>query len=170
MKFPALIVLFIFLGTEFYLFSLVSSQIGGGWTVLLVFVSAFLGVQVIRRLGFSVLSDMQADLAAGKQPVLSLMGNLLIFVGGVLLVMPGFFTDFIGIILLTKPGRRIFSGIAIALALPAVLSTFSSSRVYAQRFSTRQTARTRNDQDESNLNQKQGPVIIETDYRVEDDR
>lgn len=170
MKFPALIVLFIFLGTEFYLFSLVSGQIGGGWTVLLVFISAFLGVQVIRRLGFSVLTDMQADLAAGKQPVLSLMGNLLIFVGGVLLVVPGFFTDFIGIILLTKPGRRIFSGIAIALALPTLLNTFSSSRVYAQSFGTRQTAKPHNDQDEPNSNLKKGPVIIETDYRVEDDR
>ena len=170
MKFPALIVLFIFLGTEFYLFSLVSGQIGGGWTVLLVFISAFLGVQVIRRLGFSVLTDMQADLAAGKQPVLSLMGNLLIFVGGILLVVPGFFTDSIGVILLTKPGRRIFSGIAIALALPTLLNTFSSSRVYAQSFGTRQTAKPHNDQNEPNSNQKKGPVIIETDYRVEDDR
>jgi len=130
---------------------------------MLVFASMFIGVNIIRRQGFSVFTDMQRDLAAGKQPVIGLMGSLLIFLGGFLLIIPGFFTDIMGFILLTRLGRRVFSGIAIGLALPALFNAAASRTGYQPNFSDQETRNAANDT-------RDNTVIIDGDYRIDDER
>ena len=58
------------------------------------------GAWVARLQGFLVLSKIQENLNRGILPNNELMDGFLIFAGGVLLLTPGFITDFLGLLLL----------------------------------------------------------------------
>ena len=75
-----------------------------------VFVTAIFGIALLKRQGLSVLSRIQADLAKGRAPVTSIADSISMVVGGALMLIPGYVTDGIGL-LLFLPGIRTFSGV-----------------------------------------------------------
>ena len=91
-------------------FIYIGSEIGGLLTLLGVFVTAILGIALLKRQGLSVLSQMQADLAKGRAPVTSITNSISMVVGGALMLIPGYVTDAIGL-LLFLPGIRTLAGI-----------------------------------------------------------
>ena len=95
---------------EMSAFIYIGSEIGGLLTLLGVFVTAILGIALLKRQGLSVLSQMQADLAKGRAPVTSITDNISMVVGGTLMLIPGYVTDAIGL-LLFLPGIRTLTGI-----------------------------------------------------------
>lgn len=78
----------------------VAHNIGGLNTVALLLVFSFAGAWLARREGFSVLRRIQDQLERQYVPTDELIEAGLVFAGGVLLVVPGFVTDALGLLLL----------------------------------------------------------------------
>ena len=85
----------------------VGSAIGALNTVALVFLGAFIGIQVIRQQGFSTMMKAQQKMAAGELPAGEMIEAFMIAIGGLLMVVPGFVTDFMGVMLLIPPVRKL---------------------------------------------------------------
>ena len=71
-----------------------------------VLLSAILGSALAKQEGLRVLREYQATVASGQVPREGVLGPLLIWVGGVLLVLPGVLTDVAGLLLLVPFTRR----------------------------------------------------------------
>ena len=92
---------------EIILFIEVGSRIGTMETIILIFTTAFLGVYLIKNGKFSYFTEIQNSLQQGIMPELAIFSGMFFFLAGFLLVIPGFFTDLIGVLLLFKPFRHI---------------------------------------------------------------
>ena len=95
---------------EMSAFIYIGSAIGDLLTLLGVFVTAIFGIALLKRQGLSVLSRVQADLAKGRAPVTSIADSISMVVGGASMLIPGYVTDGIGL-LLFLPGIRTFAGV-----------------------------------------------------------
>lgn len=91
---------------EIYLLIKVGGWIGALPTVFLVVFSAVLGVLLLRQQGFAALQRVQTALANGQIPAMELLEGMLLTLGGVLLLIPGFFTDCLGLLFLIPLARR----------------------------------------------------------------
>lgn len=91
---------------EVYFLIQVGSIIGAGWTILLVVLTAVIGVNLLREQGISTLMRANQAMAAGQVPAMEMMEGLFLAVGGALLITPGFFTDFAGFVCLLPVTRR----------------------------------------------------------------
>lgn len=74
----------------------VGEIIGAWYTVGLVLLSAFIGVNMLRYQGLSTLSRAQMRMNSGEIPANEMIEGIILAVGGALLVTPGFVTDFFG--------------------------------------------------------------------------
>ncbi|HWH11893.1 MAG TPA: FxsA family protein [Solirubrobacteraceae bacterium] len=92
---------------EIYVIVRVGEEIGLVATVVLLVASSMIGVRLVRAQGRAVLRNFQAAIAAGRPPAREALDGALVFVGGALLIAPGFITDVIGAILLIPPTRSI---------------------------------------------------------------
>jgi len=86
-------------------FVLVGSQIGVLATIGLVLLSAIVGSMLMRVQGLGLLTKLQRELEAGKDPGRELAHGVMVLLAGVLLIVPGFFTDIIGLLLFLPPVR-----------------------------------------------------------------
>ncbi len=91
---------------ELYLIIKVGSVIGAMWTVLLVLLTAVIGVQLLRIQGFSTLNRARQNMEMGVMPAMEMMEGLALAVGGALLITPGFVTDTLGFLCLIPATRR----------------------------------------------------------------
>ena len=91
-------------------FVYIGSGIGGLLTFLGVFVTAIFGIALLKRQGLSVLNRIQAQLAKGHTPVTSIADSISMVVGSALMLVPGYVTDAIGV-LLFLPGIRTLTGV-----------------------------------------------------------
>ncbi|EEL32379.1 FxsA cytoplasmic membrane protein [Bacillus cereus Rock3-28] len=56
------------------------------------------GVYLAKRQGFKVLREIQSKLNRGEMPGEAVLDGIFVFVGGILLVLPGYVTDVMGFI------------------------------------------------------------------------
>ncbi len=146
---------------EIYLFIEIGGALGTGWTLLLIVATAVYGMNAMRRQGLAVLAEAQMAQAAGRPPVAAAAHGVLILLGGGMLLLPGFFTDTIGILLLIGFIRLIVLETALGMVMP-----FMSAAVFRPQNSADAKSESR-----QNRPQKE-PIdgqIIEGDYRVDDD-
>ncbi len=102
-----LLLLFVVLPViELWLLIKVGSFIGALPTIFLVFLTAVAGMALLRRQGLSTLIRSNQKLESGQLPAQEMVEALILAVSGVLLIIPGFFTDFFGILGLISPLRR----------------------------------------------------------------
>jgi UPF0716 protein FxsA len=92
---------------EVYVIVKVGEEIGLLWTVVLLLASSMIGVRLIRSQSRAVLRNFQATIRAGRPPAREALDGALVFVGGALLIAPGFITDVVGAILLVPPTRAV---------------------------------------------------------------
>jgi UPF0716 protein FxsA len=78
----------------------VGSFLGLWPTIAIVIFTAWLGAQKVREQGLATLTSIQTKMAQGEMPSDEIVTGVLLLVAGVLLVTPGFVTDFFGIALL----------------------------------------------------------------------
>lgn len=90
---------------EIYTFITVSDAIGGLATVGLVLASVVCGMGLIRWQGVTMVEQARQSLAQGEPPVKSLVNGAAIFVAGLLLMIPGFLSDGLALLLLIPPVR-----------------------------------------------------------------
>jgi UPF0716 protein FxsA len=84
---------------EIAVFILVGQQIGLGWTLILILVTAIIGAYLMRQQGFGVLAQIREDVNAGRVPAQAMAHGVLILMAGLLLLTPGFVTDALGFLL-----------------------------------------------------------------------
>ncbi len=84
----------------------VAHHIGGLNTVALLVLFSIAGYWLAKLEGFSVVRHIQDQLAHQTMPTNDLIEAALVFAGGVLLVVPGFVTDTLGLLLLFPLGRH----------------------------------------------------------------
>lgn len=90
---------------EIGVFIQVGDFIGLGPTLLMVFVTAIIGVNLLKSQGLSVWQDIQNQLAQGQIPALAMASAAQLLFAGGLLLTPGFVTDIIGFSLLIPAVR-----------------------------------------------------------------
>lgn len=91
---------------ELYLIIEVGSVIGALWTVLLVVLTAVIGVTLLRIQGFNTLNRARQSMEMGTLPAMEMMEGMMLAVGGALLITPGFITDTLGFLCLIPATRR----------------------------------------------------------------
>jgi UPF0716 protein FxsA len=82
---------------------------GAWYTIGLVLLSAFIGVNMLRYQGLSTLARAQQRLNAGEIPAGEMIEGIVLAVGGALLITPGFFTEVIGFCCLIPYTRQLLA-------------------------------------------------------------
>ena len=128
--FPFIVFLFLAIPiVEIYLLIQVGQVIGAGWTILLVVLTAVIGVWLLRIQGLSTLIRAQQKLQENQLPARELLEGMALVVAGAFLLTPGFFTDTIGFLLLFPPTRM---WLATAAASRMVVSSMHGQSVHGQ--------------------------------------
>lgn len=92
---------------EIYLLIKVGSVIGGVATVATLLAISLFGAWLMKSQGGRILTEIRDELSRGRLPAARMLDGALVFIGGVLLATPGFFTDFVGIFFLIPATRRV---------------------------------------------------------------
>jgi len=92
---------------EVWLLIRIGREIGALPTVATLIVVSLAGAWLARSQGFRVIVSIQNELAAGRLPSAQILDGAFILAGGILLLTPGFFTDFLGLFLLFPTTRAL---------------------------------------------------------------
>ena len=92
---------------EIYLFIKIGSQIGAFNTVLLILTTAVAGVAYARYEGFNTLKSGLSQLVKNEMPVYEIISGATLAFAALLLILPGFATDLIGILLIIPFTRKV---------------------------------------------------------------
>ena len=97
---------------EIFLLIKIGGQVGALNTVALIFLTAIIGIYFAKLQGIQTLKSGMVNLYQNKMPVYEMMSGASIAIAALLLIIPGFFTDLIGFLLLIPFTRKIFFRIA----------------------------------------------------------
>ena len=92
---------------EIYVMIKIGQNIGAFSTISLILTTAFIGIYFAKIEGINTLRSGVYNLYRNKIPVYEILSGASIAIAAVLLIIPGFITDFIGFLLLLKPTRKI---------------------------------------------------------------
>ena len=95
---------------EIYLFIKIGSQIGAFSTIFLVFFTAVVGVYYAKYEGINTLRSGMVQIIKNQIPAHELISGAAIAFAAVLLIIPGFATDFIGFLLIIPITRKLILG------------------------------------------------------------
>ena len=98
---------------EIFLFIKIGGQVGALNTVALIFLTAIIGVYFAKLQGIQTLKSGMVNLYQNKMPIYEIMSGASIAIAALLLIIPGFFTDLIGFLLLIPFTRRIIFSLVI---------------------------------------------------------
>ena len=97
---------------EVFLFIEIGAQIGAIVTIALIFLTAVIGIYFAKLQGIQTLKSGMINMYQNKVPVYELISGASIAIAALLLIFPGFFTDFIGFLLLVPLTRKILFSFA----------------------------------------------------------
>lgn len=123
---------------EIALFIQATHWIGLLPTIALAIGAGMAGMALLRRQGLAVLTRTRAQMEHGEMPVGEVFDGVCLALAGLLLVLPGFFSDFVALALLLPPVRMALRGLLLARM---VVQTAPASR---------------------------GPQVIDAEYKVVD--
>ena len=104
----ALLLIIIIPVLEIYLFIKIGSQIGAFNTISLIFLTAIIGVAYARHEGFNTLRSGISGLMRNEIPIYEMISGATLAFSAILLILPGFATDTLGILLVFPYTRKIF--------------------------------------------------------------
>ena len=93
---------------EIYLFIKIGSQIGAFNTISLIFLTAIIGVAYAKHEGFNTLRSGISGLMKNQIPIYEMISGATLAFAAILLILPGFATDTLGILLVFPITRKIF--------------------------------------------------------------
>ena len=91
---------------EIYLFIEIGSKIGAVLTILLILSTAFIGIIYVRYEGFNTLRSAVGQLIKNEIPLFEIVSGAALVIGAFLLLLPGFLTDAIGLLLIFPITRK----------------------------------------------------------------
>ena len=92
---------------EIYLFIKIGSYIGAFNTVSLILITAIVGIIYARYEGFNTLRSGMSQLIKNEIPIYEIISGAALTFAALLLILPGFATDLIGLILIFPPTRKL---------------------------------------------------------------
>jgi len=92
---------------EIYLFIKIGSYIGAFNTVSLILITAIVGIIYARYEGFNTLRSGMSQLIKNEIPIYEIISGAALAFAALLLILPGFATDLIGLILIFPPTRKL---------------------------------------------------------------
>ena len=92
---------------EIYLFIEIGGQIGAFNTISLIFITAFVGVLYARYEGFNTLKSGMTQLVRNELPVYEIISGAALAFAALLLIIPGFATDFLGLLIIFPLTRKL---------------------------------------------------------------
>jgi len=92
---------------EIYLFIKVGSFIGAFNTISLILITAIIGIVYARYEGFNTLKSGMSQLVKNQLPVYEIISGAALAFAALLLILPGFATDFLGFLLIFPPTRKL---------------------------------------------------------------
>ncbi|PDH20639.1 MAG: hypothetical protein CNB20_00980 [Pelagibacterales bacterium MED-G43] len=98
---------------EIYLLIEVGGVVGALNTVALIFLTAIIGLYFAKHQGLQTLKSGMINLYQNKTPIYEIMSGASIAIAAFLLIVPGFFTDFIGFLLLVPFTRKILFNLTL---------------------------------------------------------
>ena len=93
---------------EIYLFIKIGSQIGAITTILLIFITAIVGVYYAKYEGLNTLKAGFLQLRRNETPAYEIISGAAIAFAALLLIIPGFATDIFGFLILFPASRKFF--------------------------------------------------------------
>ena len=93
---------------EIYLFIKIGSQIGAFNTISLIFMTAVVGIFYARYEGLNTLKSGVAQLIKNEVPIYEIISGAALTFAAVLLIIPGFATDLLGLSLIFPLTRKLF--------------------------------------------------------------
>ena len=103
---PILFLIIIIPAIEIYLFIKIGGQIGALITILLIFSTAILGVYYAKYEGLNTLKSGFSQLSRNETPAYEVISGAAIAFAALLLIIPGFATDFFGFLLIFPISRK----------------------------------------------------------------
>lgn len=91
-------------------FIYIGREIGGLLTILGIVFTAVIGITLLKQQGMRVVNRIKTAIGDGQTPVTSISDGVSLIFGAILMLMPGYVTDAIGLILFV-PGIRTIAGI-----------------------------------------------------------
>jgi UPF0716 protein FxsA len=95
---------------EIYLFIKIGSQIGAFNTILLIFVTAIIGIYYAKYEGLNTIRSGFAQIIKNQTPAYEIISGAAIAFAAILLILPGFATDFLGFLLIFPITRKLIFG------------------------------------------------------------
>ena len=95
---------------EIYLFIKIGSQIGAFSTILLIFITAIIGVYYAKYEGLNTIRSGFMQMVKNELPAYEIISGAAIAFAAILLIFPGFATDFLGFLLIFPLTRKIIFG------------------------------------------------------------
>ena len=92
---------------EIYLFIKIGSQIGAFNTVMLIFITAFFGIFYARYEGFNTLKSGMSQVVKNELPIYEIISGAALAFAALLLILPGFATDLLGLLIIFPPTRKL---------------------------------------------------------------
>ncbi len=125
---PIFIVIFIILWAwlEITIFVAIGAEIGVMLTIIGVFVTAMVGIWLLRNQARSVMASLQTQISRGQAPLASMASGVAILVGAVLMLIPGYVTDAAGLILFIPVIRTILGVSLVKLVMKISKSKFGA--------------------------------------------
>ena len=96
---------------EIFLFIKVGSKVGALNTIILIFLTAIIGIYYAKVQGIKTLKSGIKNLYQNKMPAYEIISGASIAIAALLLIVPGFLTDFLGFLILIPFTRKILFGI-----------------------------------------------------------
>lgn len=97
---------------EIAAFIAIGGELGVILTIIGIFVTAMIGMWLLRTQGRAVIASLQGQVARGEAPVASLAAGVSVLGGAVLMLIPGYLTDAVGV-LMFMPVLRTIIGAAL---------------------------------------------------------
>ena len=92
---------------EIYLFIKIGSQIGAITTILLIFITAIVGIYYAKYEGLNTLKSGFVQLSKNQAPAYEVLSGAAIAFAALLLIVPGFATDILGFFLIFPVSRKL---------------------------------------------------------------
>ena len=93
---------------EIYLFIKIGSEIGAFTTIFLIFATAIIGVYYAKYEGINTLRSGFQQISKNQTPAYEVISGAAIAFAALLLIIPGFATDFFGFLLIFPITRKLF--------------------------------------------------------------
>ena len=92
---------------EIYLFIEIGSKIGAVLTILLILSTAFIGIIYVRYEGLNTLKSGIGQILKNEIPIYEIISGAALAFAALLMILPGFLTDFVGILIIFPPTRKL---------------------------------------------------------------